>query len=106
MAERDDKSQSYGSARGSTFSERIVQRGLQVLSVGAIGWFAVAVTDLKTQTAVTLEKLDAMERRLEDFRTFMGDRYTGADARKDLQPILDELRDHEARLRRLETATH
>ena len=75
-------------------------------SVGAIGWFAVAVTDLKTQTAVTLEKLDAMERRLEDFRTFMGDRYTGADARKDLQPILDELRDHEARLRRLETATH
>jgi hypothetical protein len=90
------------SPRGSTQIERWVQHVLQALTVASIIGGFVLLSDLRTSNAVIVERLDQQGKRLDDFKAFMSDRYTGADAARDIQPILSELSDHEDRIRRLE----
>jgi len=88
--------------RGSTQLERTIQHVLQaVLTIAILGTFAV-LSDLRTVTAVTNVEVMALKVHLDTFRAMAGDRYTGAQAARDLATMSAINDDQEKRLRALE----
>ena len=91
--------------RGSTRVERWFQHVVQALTVMAIAGGTYSISEMRRESAVITEKLANVERRFDELRDSVKDRYTATDAKRDIQPIRDKLLDHEARLRALERPT-
>lgn len=92
-------------SRGSLPIERWFDHVVRALTVAAIVWGFVTISDLRTEQAVMTTQLIGMNDRLSDLRAASLDRYTSGDARRDLSPLIDRLSDHEGRLRILERAS-
>lgn len=93
---------SAGGRCGSTPVDRWVQRLIHGISLAAILAGGSLLWDMKTSNLIIQNDLRAMTERLDDFKLFMGDRYTSSDARRDLTILEKELKDHEDRIRKLE----
>ena len=88
--------------RGSSSLERTIDHVFKgVLVVITISLFSV-LSDLRTKVAVTNEQVAGLRDRVDSFRVMAGDRYTGAQASRDLATMNAINNDQEARLRALE----
>lgn len=88
--------------RGSTPWERAIQHITQVLIVAAIIGGFTQLSSLQKSTAIIETEMRGMRQRFDDFKVFMGDRYTSGDATRDRIIIDRELSDHEDRIRNIE----
>ena len=88
--------------RGSTSSERVFDHVLRGVTLAAIIGGAVTLTNLSTEVAVLGTQISAVQERIADMRASSADGYTATEARRDLQPLLESIADHEARVRLLE----
>lgn len=82
--------------------EKWAQHVIQTLSVAAIIWFGMTLSELKTQNAITQIKVVSIQERLSDMSLNVRDRYTKTEALNDINRTVDTLKDHELRLRKLE----
>ena len=99
-------------SRGQTAFERYVMHVVQAISIAAILGLAGILWDMRnvmadqsTAQAVTNAQLLQMNERITDFRTFVSGFYTEAQAQRDIQPMRDDIADHEDRIRALEAAS-
>jgi hypothetical protein len=88
--------------RGSSPVERILQHVIQALLVVAIVGVFVALSELRTATAVAKVELIQLNDHLATFRTLVDDRYTGTDAIRDFNRVNRSINDHEIRIRKVE----
>ena len=89
-------------SRGQSSVERILLHVVQAVTVAGIIGGYVAMSDLKTSTAVLQSELRSLSERLDDFRALSGDRYTATQAARDIKPLFERIADFEIRLRNLE----
>lgn len=87
----------------NTSVERWAQHVIQAITVAAVIWFGVTLTQLKTSDAITQVKLDTLQARIGDFQNRTADRYTKTDATRDLKRVVERLADFEQRIRKLES---
>lgn len=82
--------------------EKWWQHVIQAITVAAVIWFAIGITELKTSDAITQVKLDTLQTRIGDFSQRTEDRYTKTEAMEDLRRVVARLSDFEQRIRELE----
>jgi Tfp pilus assembly protein PilN len=82
--------------------ERILLHVVQAITVvGIVGGY-VSLSELKTSNAVLQTQVESLTERMDDLRSFAGDKYTARQAARDIAPLLEKVSDHEARIRKLE----
>ena len=90
--------------RGSSPAERWFDHVVRALTVAAIISSAVWLTDMRSQIVGIQKDLGYLTQQIGELKGLTDDRYTGTQARRDLQRVIDALGDHETRLRALENA--
>jgi hypothetical protein len=91
--------------RGSTRIERYAQHIVQAVTVAAIIGGAVAVVGMREDIAVMKNTMAIMKEQVSDLKAATADRYTATEARRERQPLIDAIADHEARIRLIERTT-
>lgn len=90
--------------RGSSAFERRVEQIALALIVTGIGFLATQFWNMNNTLIRQSHAIETLQERVAELRTAGSDRYTGADANRDLGRLNALLNDHESRIRRLESA--
>jgi len=97
-------------AESTSKSENIIWHVMQTLiAIGIAGiigilWaFKDDFSDVRADLAVTKTEILALQEHLSTFRLMVADRYTGSDAERDFEIVHSATKDHEQRIRKLES---
>ena len=86
--------------------ERHVQTAVGFVIVGVVGWVGVGVSDSREAIARMEATILGLQQQVVDLRTQVregtNDRYTQADADRDLARVMKEVGDNRRRIERLE----